>query len=130
MRFLRRSDDGAAAVEFALVTPLLLLIILAIADLGWVFNQQLTLTAAAREGARIMAVHHDDPGAAGRAEARIAELVNTGHSVSFTSTCSPAILDDVATVTVSSPLDDLTGWLSSIAGGTNLQGIGSMRCGG
>lgn len=130
MRFLRKADDGAAAVEFALVTPLLLLIILAIADLGWVFNQQLSLTAAAREGARIMAVHVDDPGAQERAETRIGELVNSGFTVSFDETCSPAILDDVATVTVSAPIDDLTGWLSSIAGETNLEGIGSMRCGG
>ncbi|GAA4066510.1 TadE/TadG family type IV pilus assembly protein [Agromyces indicus] len=130
MKSFHKADDGAAAVEFALVTPLLLLIILAIADLGWVFNQQLTLTAAAREGARIMAVHHDDPGASGRAEARVNELVNSEVTVSFTATCSPAILDDVATVTVSAPLDDLTGWLSSIASSTSLTGVGSMRCGG
>lgn len=49
-------DRGAAAVEFALVLPLLLLIVFGIIDFGRALNAQITLTQAAREGARLDAV--------------------------------------------------------------------------
>lgn len=59
-RMFRRSswgsDSGAAAVEFALVFPILILILIGIIEYGSVFNAQLMLTSAAREGARTMAV--------------------------------------------------------------------------
>jgi Flp pilus assembly protein TadG len=45
-------DSGAAAVEFALLVPLLMLILLGIIDFGRAFNIQQTLTQAAREGVR------------------------------------------------------------------------------
>ena len=46
-------DRGAAAVEFALLLPLLLLIVFGIIDFGRALNAQITLTQAAREGARL-----------------------------------------------------------------------------
>ena len=123
-------EDGAAAVEFALVVPLLLLILFAILDLGWVFNQQLTLTQAAREGARIIAIQPNDAGAFGQAEARINGMVGTGATISYPTVCSDSVDDDAITVQVDAPLTDLTGWLSAISGEATLTGIGSMRCGG
>lgn len=45
-------DSGAAAVEFALLLPLILLILFGIIDLARAFNIQETLTQAAREGVR------------------------------------------------------------------------------
>lgn len=48
----RASDRGAAAVEMALVLPLLLLLVFAIIDFGRMLNVQITLTEAARDGAR------------------------------------------------------------------------------
>jgi Flp pilus assembly pilin Flp len=50
------SDRGAAAVEFALLLPLLLLIVFGIIDFGRALNTQITLTQAAREGARALAL--------------------------------------------------------------------------
>lgn len=47
-----REQRGAVAVEFALVLPVLMLILLGITEYGLVFYDQLTLTNAAREGAR------------------------------------------------------------------------------
>jgi Flp pilus assembly protein TadG len=49
-------DRGAAAVEFALVLPLLLLIIFGIIDSGRALSAQVILTGAAREGARLAAL--------------------------------------------------------------------------
>jgi Flp pilus assembly protein TadG len=49
-------DRGAAAVEFALVLPLLLLIIFGIIDSGRALSAQVILTGAAREGVRLAAL--------------------------------------------------------------------------
>ena len=54
MRF--RDDSGAALVEFALVAPLLLLMVFGIFEFGRVWNVYQTMTDAAREGARRIAV--------------------------------------------------------------------------
>ncbi len=53
-------DSGASAVEFALVVPLLLLLVFGIINFGIIFSQQLTLNNAVREGARRAVVN--DPG--------------------------------------------------------------------
>ena len=55
---LRRapSDDGAAAVEFALVVPLLLALAFGIIDFGILFGQNLSLNNAARDAGRFSVV--------------------------------------------------------------------------
>lgn len=53
-------DRGAAAVEFALLLPLLLLLVFGIIDFGRALNAQITLTQAAREGARLAALGDAD----------------------------------------------------------------------
>jgi uncharacterized membrane protein YgcG len=45
-------DRGAVAVEFALIVPLLLLLVFGIINFGILFSQQLTLNNAVREGDR------------------------------------------------------------------------------
>lgn len=52
-RWVRR-DQGAAAVEFALVLPLLLLLVLGIVDCARLYNTRIALSAAAAEGARAL----------------------------------------------------------------------------
>jgi len=47
-----RDDRGAAAVEFALVLPILLVLVLGIVQFGITFSQWLEMEHAAREGAR------------------------------------------------------------------------------
>ncbi|MFM1964566.1 MAG: hypothetical protein RL134_291 [Actinomycetota bacterium] len=47
-----REDRGSAVVEFALVTPLLLLVALAVLQITLALHVRSTLTAAAAEGAR------------------------------------------------------------------------------
>lgn len=48
-----RSERGAELIEFALVFPLLLLVVLGIVDFGFLFQRLEVVTNAAREGARI-----------------------------------------------------------------------------
>lgn len=65
---LRRTgrDDGSAVVEFALLLPILFLVLLAAVQVGMLARGQLLLTQAARAGAREAAVTLD--------EARIREV--------------------------------------------------------
>jgi Flp pilus assembly pilin Flp len=49
-------DRGAAAVEFALLLPVVLLLLFGIVDFGRALNAQITITQAAREGARLGAL--------------------------------------------------------------------------
>jgi len=48
-----RSERGAELIEMAVALPLLLLLILAIVDFGFLFQRYLVLTNAAMEGARV-----------------------------------------------------------------------------
>jgi Flp pilus assembly protein TadG len=52
-------DRGAAAVEMALVSPLLVAMIIGIIDFSRVFNAELQLSQAAREGARLASLRLD-----------------------------------------------------------------------
>jgi Flp pilus assembly protein TadG len=53
-------DRGAAAVELALVLPVLLLLVMGIVDFGIAYNRQVSLSGGAREGVRWLALHPDD----------------------------------------------------------------------
>lgn len=57
-RFVTRlsTDRGAVAVEFALVLPLFLILVFGIIDFSRAYNAQITLTEAAAEAARAVAV--------------------------------------------------------------------------
>ena len=52
----RKTENGQAVVEFAMILPVLLLILFAILQFGLIFNNYIQVTAAAREGARKAAV--------------------------------------------------------------------------
>ena len=56
---VRRDSTGSAAVEFALIVPVVLLVILAVAEIAVVGRVQLELVNAAREGAREAATSPD-----------------------------------------------------------------------
>ena len=55
-----RSDRGSASVEFALVLPLLLMLVLAAVQVGLFVRDDLILVGSARAGARQAAVSDDD----------------------------------------------------------------------
>jgi len=52
LRRFRRNSRGQALVEFALVMPLLLILIVSVFEFGRAWNLHQTITDAAREGAR------------------------------------------------------------------------------
>ena len=56
----KRDESGAALVEFALLAPLLILLVLGIVEFGWLFGQYNDVRHGAREGARFAAVDAGD----------------------------------------------------------------------
>jgi hypothetical protein len=62
------SELGAEVIEFAIVLPLMLLIIFGIVDFGFLFQRYVVLTNAAMEGARVRTLPgYEDPDAILRA---------------------------------------------------------------
>ena len=57
------SERGAVAVEFAILLPLLSDACLGTIEFGRAYNAQITLTNAARDGVRVMAIANDPAGA-------------------------------------------------------------------
>ena len=142
MRDRLREERGATAVEFAMVVPLLLVLVLGIAEFGHAFQVQGTLSAAAREGVRAMALRNDADDARGVArtaagslnpavtEAQIGiDIVDgAGNLVSAGGTCPLTGAGDTAVrVTITYPKPYLTGFFGS---GIELTGTGVMRCNG
>ena len=118
-------------MEFALVIPLLLFMLFVLIDFGWIFNQQLSLTSASREVARFAAIHWNDDDVAlpGDAEDRAIGFVDTPLSFSYGGGCTGAG-DDEISVTVSTPITDITGLIEGLLAGSSLTATGTMRCSG
>jgi len=57
-----RADEGMAMVEFALVLPVLLAVLTGILQFGLMFNKYISLTDAARAGARQIALSRGQTG--------------------------------------------------------------------
>ncbi|WP_345037913.1 TadE family protein [Georgenia daeguensis] len=119
----QRSDRGAAAVEFALIVPILLLLVLGITEFGRAYNVQTTLSDAARAGVRTMAIHNSVSEAKESAKAAAASLPLADAQI----TVEPLTCDgstEPARVSVEHSVDliffpDVT-----------LTGKGTMRCNG
>jgi hypothetical protein len=72
----RRDDGGQAAVELALVLPLVVAMLLAVVQVGLIVRDQVLVVHAAREAAREAAID-PDPSAARRAAADGTSLLTT-----------------------------------------------------
>lgn len=58
-----KSERGASSIEFALILPVLIMLLMGIIEFGMAYNNYLAITHAAREGARMAAVNHYDESA-------------------------------------------------------------------
>lgn len=119
-------ERGAAAVEFALVLPILIILIFFIIEFGRLYNIQISLTGAAREGARSMAIHNvvGDAKTATVAAAPSVPLTTVEVTVS-PATCAPG---STVVVTVKHTVDLISGYLPYTS--MVLTGKGVMLCGG
>lgn len=112
-RSVIRNEEGQAMTEFAVILPILVVLVLAIAQFGVVFNNYVTLTDAVRAGARAAAVSRqasDPTGTATSAVRSSAVNLDQGNlNVAVSSTWQPG---SNVTVTASYPYSiDLLGWV-------------------
>ncbi len=126
-----RDERGASAVEFAFLLPILVVIVLGIAEFGHAFQVQGTLSAAAREGVRVMALQNDP--AAARAAVRVAATTLdpgiTDAQISISPAACPvsAAGSTLVELTIDYPMPFLTGFFGD---DIDLTGTGVMRCNG
>ena len=133
-RFLRgslREERGASAVEFAFVLPLLLVLVVGIAEFGRAFQVSGTLSAAAREGVRTMALQNNQT-AARTTVRNVASSLSpalTDAQIAITPASCPVTYPNSTnvTVTISYRQPFITGFFGS---GVTLTGRGVMRCNG
>lgn len=129
-----RGDEGAALVEFAIIMPLLFLLIFGIIEFGWGFYQTLDVRHGARETARLAAVNFN-PDAEVSGDNQAADIIVAGCArMDEDSDATVAIslpdgdqLGERAVVTVSKPLDTLTGFLDTFLGGKTLSDTVEIR---
>jgi len=112
--------EGQAAVELAIVLPLLILILCGIVDFGWMFTNQNIIDHCAREGARYGIIHAADSGASTAIINYTKSLAPTNIAsclvitVTFTNPTSPRLGDVVVVVTGSiKALTPITGIFTS-----------------
>ncbi len=122
-------ERGAALVEAALVLPLLLMLLVGIVEFGRVWNAQLSLSHAAREGIREYVVSGDETAAVNVATAAATTTVGV---ITVAPTCDPDDETDVGTaITMTIPATvEITIPFWPGDGIFNLTGVGTMRCGG
>lgn len=68
------SERGSAVVEFALVIPAIVLVLLAVSEVVVVARTQLEIAQAAREGARVAAIATDPADAVAASREALGEL--------------------------------------------------------
>jgi Flp pilus assembly protein TadG len=121
-------DRGAAAVEMALVLPLLLLVLFGLVDFGRAFNNQMQLTQAAREGVRVVAM--GNPGDAGdRVFAALDPKLRASVTTKVVTPCSAGDTTTNAEVLVTYQFKFMTplGPIAGIFGASTLPRVGTVK---
>jgi len=126
LRYIGRNNRGNAVIEFALVLPILLLVLFGITEFGRAIMTKNMLFTASREGARLAAV--SPLGDSLSVQARVSDVLSASGVTAkdIVIAYDPAIRS--IQVTVTSDFAVLSaGVLGSFAGVIELRGVASMR---
>lgn len=114
-----KKDKGAALVEFAIILPLLIVLLFGIMEASWAFAQVNDVRHGAREGARLAAV---DFGTTAEIVFEVCDRMDrTGAStinVSLASVSGDRFRGETAQIQVDLTYSSLTGVLDTIFGGS------------
>lgn len=121
-------ERGAAMVEMAIVLPVLLLLVFGIIDFGRLYNTQVTLTHAAREGIRDYAIFQKRDQAENVARQAVTSFDPTPMDFD-TFGCDPGQpVGQPATMKITYPFESSIPFLGE--GILTIRAEGVMRCGG
>ena len=125
-------ERGAVAVEFALLAPVLILLLLGIMEFGRAYNVQISLTNAAREGVRVMAITNDPEAARSAVRNALGTLepVLPNEKIDFTASAPAGAKTCSATAQISVTVRYTLSTMTGIAGPFAMRGQGAMLCGG
>ncbi|MDH8677312.1 TadE/TadG family type IV pilus assembly protein [Fusibacter bizertensis] len=112
-----KNENGQSMVEFALIVPLLLLIIVGIIEFGFMFSGYLTLTNASREAVRTISLGRSDSAAILRANDTIVNLDKDQMLVKIDPSDAAREQGDSVTVTITYDYTFLTPFMEAIFGG-------------
>ncbi len=112
----RERKNGQAMVETALVLPLVLLILLGIAQFGLIINAQLTLQNSAREAARLGATGVGDQAVTGRVYSTASILDPSRFNITVTPVESSRTQGSNITVRVNYQMEIVVPIISQIIG--------------
>lgn len=121
-----KSQKGQSLVEFALVIPLLIVLLFGIVDFGRVFHTYLTLDHAGREAARAASVGGTDDEIESIAVSNGTSINLTESQVEINPTGEKNSGENV-TITITYPIDFLTPVIGDIVGSFDLENITVMR---
>jgi len=93
------SSRGQTLIEFALVAPIIFLLLFGIVDFGLALDRRITLQHAVREGARYAAVHDGCTDIQDRTKERAGKVISNRDMVGVTYEHNPAAAGDTVTVT-------------------------------
>jgi Flp pilus assembly protein TadG len=128
---MSRNERGAAAVEFALVVPLLVLLVAGIASFGRIYLLQTTISGAAREGVRAMALKNDATAARTAAKTAAGTVALTDAQIAVSPATGSCLSTASTTATATVTITYSATFLSKMVGtSVTLHGTGVMRCGG
>ena len=106
-------DRGAALIEFAILAPLLVALLLGIIEFGWLFSQNIDVRHGAREGARLAATNFGTETAIVNETCARMDVAGTS-SVSVRLSRTGATIGNVVTVEVRAVPTSLTGFFTAI----------------
>jgi Flp pilus assembly protein TadG len=122
-------ERGAALVEFAVILPVLLVLLFGIIEASWAFAQQNDVRHGAREGARLAAVDFGDVNAIANEVCARMEIVYPAKTptVELTPLSASGGTGGHAKITVSTNPDSLTGFVDGLIGAIRLESTIEFR---
>jgi Flp pilus assembly protein TadG len=143
VRKTRNGEQGAAAIEFALVLPLLIILVFGIIEFSIILYDKAMITNASREGARVGIVYRFNPTTENSGHPTDQEIKDTvetyteNHLISLGASSSAQTLitrtgaaaGDFLTVTVNYTYDFLVlpNFIAALTGPINLSAVTMMR---
>jgi len=124
----RRKQRGAALVEFAIVLPVLVLLLFGIIEFTRAYSAKTTMTHAAREGARTLALRGTVSDAQARVRASSPSLNQSNLTITTVPASGVCTPGQTVSVVVSYQMPYSIPMFRS--GDWSLQETGVMRCGG